>query len=199
MGRLHPQTRPWALVMPSDFSGVGAAAPPPLCPALGRDEVGCPWSPLPPGVRLTQGPAMWVNLMLPGGVRLGRQQKRPRAGVGWGTPGDGLAVPSPGEETGQGLAHPLLCAKGNMEPKGWGMGTDLLKLRPGVTPSQPASVSHSPLKHSGSKSYTAPGSTPRVTGNDSPHKGTAQGAVGSLEGFLEEESAKLRTHARSHP
>lgn len=59
---------------------------------------------LPELVRLTQGPAMWTNLMLL--VRLGRQWMG--AGVGFkglGTPVSRLAVPSPGEEIGQRLEH----------------------------------------------------------------------------------------------
>lgn len=64
---------------------------------------------LPPAlVRLTQGPAMWTNLMLLGRVRLGRQQVEGGWALkGLGIPVSRLAVPSPGEEIGQRLEHSL--------------------------------------------------------------------------------------------
>lgn len=69
--------------------------------------------------------------------------------------------------------------------------------------SSSACLSHSPLKHSGrrtvNKSHPALGSTLRETGHDNLHEGKAQAAGGSQEGFLEEESSKLRSHPWNHP
>lgn len=64
--------------------------------------------PPPPAlVRLTQGPAMWTNLMLLGRGRLGREQMKGVGTQGVGIPVGRLTVPSPGEEIGQRLEHSL--------------------------------------------------------------------------------------------
>lgn len=106
----------------------------------------------PPRVRLSQGAA------LPRGEAGQAAAQQARDSEDLGTPVMRLAVPSPGEETGQRLEYPLPQTGKHRSHGGdrWGL-TSLL--RPRITPARPASASYSLTEHAGnrivSKSYSA--------------------------------------------
>lgn len=129
---------------------------------------------------------MWANPMLPGRERFGRQQER--------SPSiRGLAVPSPGEETGQRLEDPLPRAGRkyrSQEGGGWGLTSHSRGQEKSSSACLCLLLTYQTLWKQNKQVLCFPGehSGQREKGCDRPYESKTQGAVGLQEGFLEEGS-----------